>query len=315
MARPYRLQGEHCFYHVMSRGDDRKKIYGQPGDYGKFMDYALKAKKRYSYHLYAYCLMPNHFHLLVETMLPNISQIMHYIKGSYTTYHNIRYRRCGHLFQGRFKSIVVDKSSYFLALSRYVHLNPVHAGLVQDPAAYVWSSYRGYTGKKDDYIDLDLVKCYLGMSRSAYQRYVMAGLKRADDPFQNVYAGFLLGSAEFIKDRLQDLEVQITSNDVAHKKALQDDATKSAAIIVAVTAYYRTALTEIKRSTARPMRAKQLLIYCLRTYTGLSNHQIGELVGIRPSAVSKAGMVIERLLETDRRIKRTIVTIVSKFEG
>lgn len=299
----------------MSRGDDRKKIYNQPGDYGKFMDYALKAKKRYSYHLYAYCLMPNHFHLLVETTLPNISRIMHYIKGSYTTYYNIRYRRCGHLFQGRFKSIVVDKDSYFHALSRYVHLNPVHAGLVEDPAAYVWSSYRGYTGEKDDYIDQDLVKCCLGMGRGAYQRYVMAGLEHTEDPFQNVYAGFLLGPAGFIEDRLQDLEVQITSNDVAHKKALRDDAAKSMDIIAAVTAHYEVTHSEIKQTRARPMRAKQVLIHCLRAYTGLSNRQIGELVGMMPSAVSKAGMAIERILENDQITRTVVAAIVSKFEG
>jgi len=92
----------------MSRGDDRKKIYQISGDYNKFMDYIVKAKERFQFSLYAYCLMANHFHLLLETMLPNISRIMHYINGSYTTYYNIRHRRTGHLFQGGFKSIVVD---------------------------------------------------------------------------------------------------------------------------------------------------------------------------------------------------------------
>ena len=143
MARPYRLQAENCLYHIMSRGDDRKRIYTMASDYGKFMDYVMKAKERYQFYLYAYCLMVNHFHLLVETLLPNISKIMHYIKGSYTTYYNIRHRRTGHLFQGRFKSIVVDKDAYFQGLTRYIHLNPVYAGIVKDPAAHRWSSYCG----------------------------------------------------------------------------------------------------------------------------------------------------------------------------
>ncbi len=125
MARPYRLQGENIFYHITSRGDGRRKIYGSESDYNKFLEYLLKAKERYQFRFYAYALMPNHFHLLIETLKPNISQIMHYIKSSYTTYYNTKRKNVGHLFQGRFKSIVVDQDNYFLLLTRYIHLNPV----------------------------------------------------------------------------------------------------------------------------------------------------------------------------------------------
>ncbi len=304
MARPYRLQGENCLYHIMSRGDDRKRVYTRPGDYHTFLDYVVKAKERYQFYLYAYCLLSNHFHLLIETRLPNISKIMHYIKGSYTTYYNVRHRRYGHLFQGRFTSIVVDKDSYFLELSRYIHLNPVRAGIVQDPAEYRWSSYRGYLGRKDEYIDDDQIR-----------RFVLEGMKKRTDPLSNVYAGFLLGSVEFIRDKLKDLEVQITSDEVAHKRVLGDDAARSEDIIAAVTKYYKISIHELTQSTARPMRARQVLIYLLRKFTGLSNRTIGELVGMRHSAVSKAGLTIERLLEIDGSMIRTVQTIVSNFEG
>jgi REP element-mobilizing transposase RayT len=315
MARPYRLQAKNCFYHIMSRGDDRKRIYTIPSDYGKFMDYVMKAKERYQCTLYAYCLMANHFHLLIETLLPNISKIMHYIKGSYTTYYNIRHRRTGHLFQGRFKSIVVDKDAYFLELTRYIHLNPVYAGLVQDPAAYQWSSYQGYLGRKNEYLDKDEIKQYLGMTRKDYQHFVLKGIKTPKDPLKKVYAGFLLGSVGFIKDKLQDLEIQITSDDVAHKKALRDDVDIAEEIIKGVTKYYKTTLAEIKQSTNRPMYAKHVLVYLLRRLTGLTNREIGRYVDMCPSAVSKAGMAIERQCETDGRIKKIINKIVSNFEG
>jgi chromosomal replication initiation ATPase DnaA len=130
-----------------------------------------------------------------------------------------------------------------------------------------------------------------------------------------VYAGFLLGSVGFIKDKLQDLEIQITSDDVTHKKVLRDDAQVAEDIIAAVTKYYKTTMNEISRSTDRPMREKHVLVYLLRTYTGLSNREIGAHVAMRHSAVSKAGMAIERLLETDRKMKSAISSIVSKFEG
>jgi len=315
MARPYRLQVENCLYHIMSRGDDRKRIYTRPGDYGRFMDYMVKAKERYQFYLYAYCLISNHFHLLLETKLANISKIMHYIKGSYTTYYNIRHRRNGHLFQGRFKSIVVDKDSYLLELSRYIHLNPVRARIVKDPLKYLWSSYPGYLGRKDAYIDTNQVKRYIGMGRSEYRRFVLDGIKKPKDPLNKVYAGFLLGSVGFIKDKLKDLEVQIMSDEIAHKKVLQDDVTRSKDIITAVTTYYRISIEELKRSKARPMRARSVLIYLLRKYTGLTNREIGELVGMRYSAVSKSGLTIECLIETNESIRRKIKTIVSNFEG
>jgi len=299
----------------MSRGDDRKKIYTRAGDYGKFMDYVVKAKERYQFHLYAYCLMVNHFHLLLETMRPNISKVMHYVKGSYTTYYNLRHRRSGHLFQGRFKSLVVDKDSYFLELSRYIHLNPVHAGIVKNPLEYVWSSYRGYMGKKDEYIDRDQMKRYLGMNRRAYQRFVLEGIKEPGDPLSKVYAGFLLGSVKFIKDKLRDLEFQITSQDISYKHVLQDDEARSKAMIAAVVTYYQVTMAELRRSKARPMRARQVLVYLLRRYTGLTNRELGEMVGMRYSAVSKAGLTIERLLEGDKKLKHTITKIVSNFEG
>jgi putative transposase len=315
MARPYRLQAEHCLYHIMSRGDDRKRIYTIPSDYGKFMDYVMKAKERYQFCLYAYCLMANHFHLLVETVLPNISKIMHYIKGSYTTYYNIRHRCTGHLFQGRFKSIVVDKDAYFLELTRYIHLNPVYAGIVPDPGAYQWSSYHGYLGKKDEYIDKDEMKQYLGMTRGQYQRFVLDGIKKRKDPLKKVYAGFLLGSVGFIKDKLQDLEIQITSDDVAHKRMLRDDIEVAEEIIKEVTEYYKTTIEEMKKSMNRPMHAKHVLVYLLRRLTGLSNREIGRYVGMRPAAVSRAGISIEQRLNENKNMKRAVNKIVLKVEG
>jgi REP element-mobilizing transposase RayT len=314
MARPYRLQGENCLYHIISRGDDRKKIYTLPADYLRFMGYVIKAKERFQFSLYAYCLMTNHFHLLLETRLANISRIMHYIKGSYTTYYNIRHRRTGHLFQGRFKSIVVDKDNYFLELTRYIHLNPVRAGAVSDPVAYQWSSYRGYLGRKDEYLDQDEIKRYLGMNFRQYQRFVAAGIKQPVDLMDKVYAGFILGSARFIKNQLKDLKIQLTREEIAQRRVLSNDQEKAQCIIRLVERYFHTTLGAIKQSRTRPMRVKQVTIYLLREYTGLTNQAIGEIVGMRYSAISKAGATLQQLLEQDRDIRRKVDKIVSSFK-
>jgi len=298
----------------MSRSDDLKKIYTRPGDYVKFLEYIVKAKERYQFYLYAYCLMTNHFHLLLETRLPNISRIMHYVKGSYTTYYNIRHRRYGHLFQGRFKSIVVDKDSYLLELSRYIHLNPVRAGIVKDPMEYTWSSYAGYLGKKDAYLDSDEIKRYLGIGRREYQLFALEGIRNPKDPLSEVYAGILLGSVAFIKGKLKDLKVQITSEEVVNKKALSDDHERAGEIIRAVTVHYHTTLEVLQNSKSRPMRRKQVLIYLLRSYTGLTNQEIGDIVGMSYPAVSKAGLMIEGLMKEDKSVQRSINTIVSSFQ-
>ena len=196
----------------MSRGDDRKKIYTGPSDYNRFLGYVVKAKEKYRFYLYAYCLMPNHFHLLLETQLPNISKIMHYLVGSYTTYYNIRHQRCGHLFQGRFKSLVVEKDCYLLELSRYIHLNPVRAGIVMDPNEYPWSSYAGYLGKKDENIAYAEIKRYLGISRNEYRRFVLEGIRNPKNPLSEAYASMLLGSERFIKDNLRNLKDKIVES-------------------------------------------------------------------------------------------------------
>src|SRR4030042_1271433 len=108
MARPYRLQGEGLFYHITSRGDDRKKIFLSDYDFNKFLGYLKSAQDKYRFYLYAYCLMGSHYHLLIETTQPNLSRIMQYINSSYTIYYNKKRNKCGHLFQGRYKSILVE---------------------------------------------------------------------------------------------------------------------------------------------------------------------------------------------------------------
>ena len=132
-------------------------------DFEKFLEYILTAKEKYGFYLLAYVLMSNHYHLLIKTTKPNLSRIMHYINGSYTTYSNVKRRKTGHLFQGRYKSLVIDADSYFQELTRYIHLNPVRAKMVKNPEDYKWSSYNAYVGRKrkDRYIDKEEIRKYL----------------------------------------------------------------------------------------------------------------------------------------------------------
>jgi len=140
MARPLRIEYEGAFYHVTARGNERKKIFLSKRDHEKFLQYLDEARDKYRFILHAYVMMGNHYHLIIETPEGNLSRIMHYINSSYTTYTNVKRKRNGHLFQGRYKAIIVDKDSYLLELSRYLHLNPVRAKMVQHPGEYLHSS-------------------------------------------------------------------------------------------------------------------------------------------------------------------------------
>ena len=148
MARPLRITYPGAFYHITSRGNERKAVFKSKRDREKFLEYLESATQRYDAQIHTYCMMDTHYHLLLETPSGNLSQIMRHINGAYTTYFNVKRGRSGHLFQGRYKAIVVDIDQYAKELSRYIHLNPVRAKMVETLEEYEWSSYKFFISKK-----------------------------------------------------------------------------------------------------------------------------------------------------------------------
>jgi len=146
MTRPLRIEFPGAVYHVTSRGDRREAIYDDDVDRQAFIDVVALALKRFDACALAFCLMENHYHLVLHTRQPNLSALMHLVNGVYTQAYNRRHAKVGHLFQGRFKAILVDRDAYLLEVCRYVDLNPVRAAMVADPAQWPWSSYQVHTG-------------------------------------------------------------------------------------------------------------------------------------------------------------------------
>ena len=146
MARPLRIEFAGALYHVTSRGDRREPIYEDDHDRGVFLEVLAEVVARFNWLCHAYCLMTNHYHLIVETVEGNLSKGMRQLNGVYTQASNRRHGRVGHLFQGRFKGILVDKDAYLLELTRYVVLNPVRAGIVPYAEDWPWSSNRAMVG-------------------------------------------------------------------------------------------------------------------------------------------------------------------------
>jgi putative transposase len=147
MSRPLRLEFPEALYHLTSRGDRREDIYEDDEDRLAFLDVFFSVIEQFNWVCYAYCLMSNHYHLLVQTPDANLSKGMRQLNGVYTQAYNRRYLKTGHLFQGRYKSILVDEDNYLLELSRYIVLNPVKAGMVKKVDQWKWSSYLATVGQ------------------------------------------------------------------------------------------------------------------------------------------------------------------------
>lgn len=146
MARPLRVHIPHAFYHVMSRGNAKQTIFVEEADYERFLELLSTTSSRFGVLCRSYCLMPNHFHLLLQPDISPVSRMMQQLNSAYSQSFNRRHERVGHVLQGRFKALLVDRDEYFLQLLRYIVMNPVEAGLVDDPGAWRWSSYRATAG-------------------------------------------------------------------------------------------------------------------------------------------------------------------------
>jgi len=213
MARPLRIEFPGALYHVTSRGDRRESIYEDDKDRLIFLCTLEEVVKRYNLLCHAYCLMTNHYHLLLETPDGNLSKAMRQLNGVYTQATNRRHTRTGHLFQGRFKGIIVDKEGYLLELTRYIVLNPVRAGMVRQPGKWQWSSYHAMTGvvPAPSWLATDEILAQFARRRNtAQQRYaefVKQGMKASaiwNDLQQQIY----LGDEKFIKRMQQKANIR-----------------------------------------------------------------------------------------------------------
>jgi REP element-mobilizing transposase RayT len=178
MARPLRICFPGAIYHVTSRGNARENCFRDAIDKLIFLKILRDGIDRYGWLCVAYCLMDNHYHLVVETPQPNLSIGMRHLNGNYARVFNSRHDRCGHVFQARFRSILIDEGRYFLAACRYVVRNPIRAGICDRPAEYRWSSYRGTAGSAAPELPLALDRLLgafaptLLLARAAYRRFV-----------------------------------------------------------------------------------------------------------------------------------------------
>lgn len=303
MARPLRIIYPGAFYHVTSRGNEKKDIFKSRRDREKFLEYLTSASERYGAVIHAYCLMSNHFHLLLETPSGNISQIMSHIIGAYTTYFNIKRKRAGHLFQGRYKAILVEADEYAVELSRYIHLNPVKAGIAVEPGEYQWSSYRSYIGEallpewlKTSYI----LSCFGKKEPTARKNYCdfveKLDVEKYESPLNNAIGGSILGSPGFIEE--------ITET---HLKGREEDKG-----IPALRHFSgKPSLEDIINAAKEAIRdneklARQAGIYLCHKYSGAALKEIANKFDVGETAIGEASKRFIKKMEEDESLQKLV---------
>jgi putative transposase len=219
MARPLRVHIPGALYHVISRGNERKQIFADDEDYAHFLCRLSAVAARFAVRCLAYCLMPNHFHLLLRPNLEPLSEMMQQLNSSYSQRFNRKHERVGHLLQGRFKALLIDRDDYFRRVLRYIVLNPVRASLVQHPGEWPWSSYRATAGLGvvPRFLAMDEVWQAFGASVTAAPRvYAAFVLARPDEAADRPEGPVAWGSAQFVADVSAAIESQRACREIVY---------------------------------------------------------------------------------------------------
>jgi len=277
MARPLRIEYPGALYHVTTRGNAGGRIFRTDKDREYFLDLLGFIIERFHWLCHAWCLMDNHYHLILETPEGNLSRGMRQLNGIYTQKYNWKYTKTGHIFQGRYKAILVDKESYLLELCRYVVLNPVRANIVRRPQDWKWSSYRSTTGraKPPHWFTTDWILAQFGRGRRRAQRlyhqFIMEGITK-EAPWRDLKGQIFLGDKGFIEECKRLLD---PSTDLQEIPRLQRYAE-------------RPVLAELLNEEIRPNKAhRDRTIYRAHVTYGYTLKEIADHLRVHYTTISK----------------------------
>jgi len=315
MARPLRLEYEGAVYHVTSRGNERSVIFRDDRDRTKFVEMLGAVVSGSRWILHGYCLMGNHFHLLLETPLGNLSRGMQRLNGRYTQWFNFRRKRSGHLLQGRYKAILVEKEEHLLQLCRYIVLNPVRAGMVEAASRWRWSNYRATSGavSAPGWLEVNWTLSQFSSRRQTarriYRQFVSEG-KGMRSPMKDLWGQIYLGGEIFRKE--VDLRLK------GHRLSGEIPASQQRPGIREIGKIKATVAREFGRKTEDLSRKrggddKIAAIFLAREMTLLSGSAIGEEFGVTAAQV---GNVVRSVREGRRkRIAKVIDRLRKDLDG
>ena len=321
LTRPLRVEYEEAFYHITARGNERKPIFRDARDRQEMLNILNDAKDCHGINVYAYVLMDNHYHLLIETPRANLVRFMHRLQTVYTNRFNSRHKRAGHLFQGRYKSILVEKENYLLELTRYIHLNPVRAGIARLPEEFQWSSYRSYLGiEKSPFLSTGWLLGQFSArniktAQLKYRAFVQDGLSdNFHNPFKDLYAGFILGAESFSRSVIHRIKERELSPEIpaqiTGKLSPQVSDVKEAVL-------KEFGITEEELFRRRHnTRALKISFYLARLLTDAPVGVIAKELGSRHySFVSQSAREIEEEMSKDTALSRLIESIEKKIRA
>lgn len=320
MARPLRIQYPGAVYHVTCRGNERKEIFRDDRDREAFLNILFRSVNIYNIKIYGYILMDNHFHFLLETPLGNLGEVMRHFNITYTSYFNRRHKRVGHLYQGRYKSIVVDKGEYLSVLSRYIHLNPIRTKQMRGKTVkekigylmdYKWSSLRGYIhkGKRDEGIEYETVLSEYGgdndNGRGAYTRRIQADIADGLEVKDKVIGQSILGGEKFIKWIKEKFLKGEKDRECPPLREIQRYRAKEE-ILQAVEKETGKSFEEIKGERES---IRQIAMDILYRVGGIKGVEIGRMFGVDYSTVSQGRKQLREKMQRDRKLRDLIERI------
>ncbi len=320
MGRPLRIEYPGALYHITSRGNERKPIFHEDSDRARFLRILEDYHDRYGILIHSHVLMDNHYHLILETPRGNLLKVMHGLNGGYTGYFNRKYGRSGHLFQGRYKGILVEKEAYLLELSRYVHLNPVRARIVNDPSEYPWSSCPGFYWKRKEihWVEYSWILSQFGRdlrrARTEYRKFLKLDEPKARKPLAHLHGQVILGTESFIAKTQALLKGTSLNQEIVERKRLQAYPSPKS-VLKAVATAFGILSGALQTPGRRGNQPRKVALYLVRRYCGLSNQEIGAIFGgLHYSAVSKAIVRLDQELTENRELRKIVQEIMSNVK-
>lgn len=321
MARPLRLEFPGALYHVTARGNERKPIFRDEQDRRRFLERLAQVARMHALVVHAYVLMRNHYHLLVETPAANLARAMRQLGGTYTQDFNRRHRRAGHLFQGRYKAILVDKDAYLLELSRYIHLNPVRVGEVLRPWEFRWSSAAAVVGKAPvpAFLAVGTVLGHFGrrpaVARRRYAAFLMDGVEKGvAQPWAAVEGQVLLGERRWVERMKRRLGKRPVAEEVTGRRQLGVRPPLSVVLTQVCRAMKVDADTLLRPRGGRGSWARPVAMAVAWETCGLTQREIGHTFGVGPYAVSKAIARAAALTAQKGSVGKTIMKLKSNVQ-
>jgi REP element-mobilizing transposase RayT len=301
MARKPRIDTVGVLYHVITRGNNRLVLFRSDADWDRYLAILADAQRRFAIRLYAYVLMPNHVHLLLELTAGKLARCLQVIQQRYAQYVNRKYRRVGHLYQGRYRAIVCERDRFLFALIRYLHLNPVRAGLVQDPAEYPWSSHTAYLGRQLSSVSLTTglvlgaLDPKIAKARRAYARFIKEGLGAGHAPeFYEVQEQQILGSERFAEN------ISLSRGASSRKRGKVALGLEELMVRVSRATRVPAALIKGRGRAEQVYAARALFCYAATRVAGLSARRVAEAIGRDPSNTTRAVAWVERMNTRER---------------